>query len=171
MSERGRREDVRIAHTVAYLLRCHGATGGNVDDNDDNGEGVTGDKVDNDCNGTTDDDINDDDEGATGDDDNDDGDGTMGDDDNSNGATGDKVDDDGGGATGNDNDVTMVTARWDTMTTTMVIDVIDDDNECDNAISMMCDEGDNRNSDDGEDACASAETTPAHRQRRRHSQA
>jgi len=30
--------DVRIAHTVAYLLRCHGATGDDVDDDDDDAE-------------------------------------------------------------------------------------------------------------------------------------
>jgi len=175
MSERGQREDVRIAHTVAYLLRCHGAMGGNVDDNNDDGDSVTGDKVDNDCDVTTDDDINDDDEGTTGDDDDDDhdnGNGATGDEDNSNGATGDKVnDDDCGSVTGDDNDVTMVTARWDTMTTTMAMDVVNDDNKCNDAILTMCDKGDNRNSDNGEDACPSTETTPSHQLRRRHSQA
>jgi hypothetical protein len=43
--------DMCIAHTVAYLLRCHGRTGDGVDDDDDddNGNGARGDKVDNDC--------------------------------------------------------------------------------------------------------------------------
>ena len=56
------------------------------------------------------------------------------------------------------------------MTTMMVMDIIDDDDECDNAILTMCDKGDNCNCDDGEDACALTATTPAHRRRRQHSQ-
>jgi len=52
----------------------------------------------------------------------------------------------------------------------MAMDIFDDFNECDDAISTMCDKGDNRNRDDGKDACASTATTPAHRQRQRHSQ-
>jgi hypothetical protein len=56
----------------------------------------------------------------------------------------------------------MATARWDMTTITMAMDVVVDDDECDDAILTMCDEGDNRNRDDGEDACASMATTPAH---------
>ena len=41
--------DVRIAHSMAYLLRCHGRMGDGVNDDDDDGNGATGDKVDNDC--------------------------------------------------------------------------------------------------------------------------
>jgi hypothetical protein len=72
------------------------------------------------------------------------------------GATGDKVVNDGKGATGYDgnNDAKDV----------------DDDNKGDGASSTTCDEGDNRNRDDGKDTCALMATTPAHRQRQRHSQ-
>jgi len=76
--------DVCIAHTVAYLLRCHGTTGDNVYDDDDDGNGTTGDKVNNDCNGSTDDNVDNDDEGVSGDDDDDDGDGATSDDNDSN---------------------------------------------------------------------------------------
>jgi hypothetical protein len=44
----------------------------------------------------------------------------------------------------------------------MATDVDDDDNEGDYASSTTCDEGDNHNRDDGEDACASMATMPAH---------
>ena len=64
----------------------------------------------------------------------------------------------------------MVTAQRDTMTTTMAMDVINDDDVCNNASLTMCDKGDNRNRDDCEDACTSTATTPVHRQRRQHSQ-
>jgi len=57
--------DVRIAHTVAYLLRCNDATGDDVDDDDGDGNDSTGDKVNDDCDGATDDNVNNDDEGAT----------------------------------------------------------------------------------------------------------
>jgi len=57
-----------------------------------------------------------------------------------------------------------------TMATMMATDVDDDDNEGDNISLTTCDEGDNHNRDDGEDACVSMATTPAHRQRRQHSQ-
>jgi hypothetical protein len=47
--------------------------------------------------------------------------------------------------------------------TAMTMDVVvDDDVKCDSASSTMCDEGDNHNRDDGEDACASMATMPAH---------
>ena len=164
--------DVRIAHTVAYLLWCQGATGNNVNDDDDDGNGATGDKVDNDCNGATDDDVNDDvnndDEGTTM------RTTTM--------------------ATTRWVTTTTATARWttkstmissarrammamtmamargDTMATTMAMDVVNDDNKCDDAILMMCDEGDNHNHNDGEDACTLSATMPAHWQRQGHSQ-
>ena len=174
--------DVRIAHTVAYLLWCQGATGNNVNDEDDDGNGATGDKVDNDCNGMTDDDVNDD------------------------------VDDDDEGTTMTTTTMarnsaprgaclyrqtsapraatarlatkstmissarramtamTMVMARGDAMMTTMAMDVVNDDNKCDDAILMMCDEGDNHNHNDGEDACTLSATMPAHWQRQGHSQ-
>ena len=51
--------DLHIAHTVAYLLRCHGTMG---DNDNDNGDGVTGNKVDDDCVSATDDQADDDDE-------------------------------------------------------------------------------------------------------------
>ncbi len=41
----------------------------------------------------------------------------------------------------------------------MATDVDDKDDEGDDASSTGCDEGDNRNRDDGEDACASATAT------------
>jgi hypothetical protein len=66
--------------------------------------------------------------------------------------------------------MTMATARRDTTMTKMAMDVVKDEDECDDAISTMCDEGDNCNRDDGKDACALAATTPAHRRRQRHSQ-
>ena len=44
----------------------------------------------------------------------------------------------------------------------MAMDVDDNDNEGENASLTMCKEGDNRNRDVGEDACALTETTPAH---------
>jgi len=53
----------------------------------------------------------------------------------------------------------MVMVRQDTTTTTMVTDVDYDDDEGDDASSTGCDEGDNRNRDDGKDACASAMAT------------
>ncbi len=56
------------------------------------------------------------------------------------------------------------------MAMTMAMDVDDDDDEGDDASLMTCDEGDNHNRDDGEDACASTATTPAHQRRQRHSQ-
>ena len=66
--------------------------------------------------------------------------------------------------------MTMATARGDTTTTTMATDVDDDDNDDEgNGASLTgCDEGDNRNCDDGEDACASATamTQPVVRRRR-----
>jgi hypothetical protein len=49
------------------------------------------------------------------------------------------------------------------MVTTMAMDIDDDNDEGNNASSMTCNEGDNRNRDDGEDACASTANTPAHR--------
>ena len=71
MSGRGLRVDVRTAHTMVYLFWCHGVTGINVNNNDDDGDGAMSDKVDNDCNSVTEDDIDDDYEGVMGDDDND----------------------------------------------------------------------------------------------------
>ena len=56
----------------------------------------------------------------------------------------------------------VATARWDTTATMKATDVDDDENEGDDASSTTCDEGDNRNCNDGKDACASAEITPAH---------
>jgi len=61
----------------------------------------------------------------------------------------------------------MVKAQRDTTATTMTTDV--DDDKGNNASLTTCDKGDNRNHDDGKDACASTATTPAHRQRRQHS--
>jgi hypothetical protein len=55
------------------------------------------------------------------------------------------------------------TSTMTTMATTMATDVDDDDNKGDDASSATCDEGDNHNRNDGEDACASTATTPAHR--------
>ena len=54
------------------------------------------------------------------------------------------------------------TSTTTTMATTMAMDVDDDDDEGDNASSTTCDEGDNRKCNDGKDACASMEITPAH---------
>ena len=51
------------------------------------------------------------------------------------------------------------TPRRDTTTTTMATDVDDDDDEGDDASSMGCNEGDNRNRNNGKDACASATAT------------
>jgi hypothetical protein len=64
--------------------------------------------------------------------------------------------------------MTMATARRDTTTKTMATDVDDNDDEGDDASLTGCDEGDNRNRDDGEDACASATATtqPVVRRRR-----
>ncbi len=56
------------------------------------------------------------------------------------------------------------------MVTMMAMDVDDDDDEVDDASSTTCDEGDNHNRYDGEDACTSTATTPAHQRRQRHSQ-
>ena len=50
--------------------------------------------------------------------------------------------------------MTMATARRDTTTMTMATDLDNDDDEGDDASLTGCDEGDNRNRDDGEDACA-----------------
>ncbi len=58
--------------------------------------------------------------------------------------------------------MTMVMVRRDTTTTTMVTDVNDnndDDDKGDDASSTRCDKGDNRNRNDGKDACASAMAT------------
>jgi hypothetical protein len=55
--------------------------------------------------------------------------------------------------------MTMMTARRDTTTTMMAADVDNDDDEGNDASSTGCDEGDNRNRDDGEDACALATAT------------
>ena len=57
---------------------------------------------------------------------------------------------------------------YETTTTTMATDVNDDDNEGDDASSTGCDEGDNRNRDDGKDACASATAMTQPVVRRRH---
>ena len=64
--------------------------------------------------------------------------------------------------------MTMATARQDMTTTTMASDVDNNDDEGDDASSTGCDEGDNRNRDDGKDACASATATtqPVVRRRR-----
>ena len=53
-------------------------------------------------------------------------------------------------------------------TTMMAMDVDDNDDKGDDASLTGCDEGDNRNRDDGEDACASATATtqPVVRRRR-----
>ena len=166
MSGRGQRVGVRITHTVAYSLRCHGAMGNDVNDgdDDDDGNGVTGDKVDN-CDGTMDSDVDDDDEGATGDNDNDNGNGATGNDDNSNGGTGDNVNNDGGGATDDDEDD-------DGDGTTGYNDDNNGDGRCRrrrkcvDTISTMCDDSDNRNRDNSEDPCALTATRPVHRQRR-----
>jgi hypothetical protein len=64
----------------------------------------------------------------------------------------------------------MVTARRATTATTMATDVDDNNDEGNDASLTTCDEGDNRNCDDGEDACALTATTPAHWQRQQHSQ-
>ncbi len=55
--------------------------------------------------------------------------------------------------------MTMATTRRDTTTTTMATDLDDDDDRGDYASLTGCDEGDNRNRDDGKDACASATAT------------
>ena len=55
--------------------------------------------------------------------------------------------------------MTMVTVRRDTTMTTMATDNDDNNDEGDDASSTGCDEGDNRNRDDGKDACASATAT------------
>ena len=55
--------------------------------------------------------------------------------------------------------MTMVTVRRNTTTTTMATDVDDKDDVGNDASSTRCDEGDNRNRDDGKDACASATAT------------
>jgi len=47
----------------------------------------------------------------------------------------------------------MATARWDTTATTMVMDVDGDNDEGDNTSLTAWDKGDNRNRDNGEDAC------------------
>jgi hypothetical protein len=52
----------------------------------------------------------------------------------------------------------------------MATDVDDNNDEGNDASLTTCDEGDNRNCDDGEDACALTATTPAHWQRQQHSQ-
>ncbi len=44
----------------------------------------------------------------------------------------------------------------------MATDVDDDDDEGDDASLTTCNKGDNRNRNDGKDACASTATTPAH---------
>jgi hypothetical protein len=64
--------------------------------------------------------------------------------------------------------MTMATAQRDTTTTTMAMDVDDNDNKGDDASSTGCDEGDNRNCDNGKDACTSvtATTQPVVRRRR-----
>ena len=55
--------------------------------------------------------------------------------------------------------MTMMTARRDTTTMMMATDVDNDDDEGNDASSTGCDKGDNRNRDDGEDACALATAT------------
>ena len=55
--------------------------------------------------------------------------------------------------------MTMATVRRDTTMMTMATDVDDDDNKGDDASLTGCNEGDNRNRDDGEAACASATAT------------
>ena len=64
--------------------------------------------------------------------------------------------------------MTMATARRDTTTTMMAMDVNYDNNEGNDTSSMGCNKGDNRNRDDGEDACASATamTQPVMRRQR-----
>ena len=62
--------------------------------------------------------------------------------------------------------MTMATARWDTTTTTMATDVDDKDDKGNDASSTGCDEGDNRNRDDGKDTCASPTATAQHVVRR-----
>jgi hypothetical protein len=57
------------------------------------------------------------------------------------------------------------------MTAKMAMDVDNhNDDEGNDASLTGCDEGDNRNRDNGKHACASTATMPAHRQRRQHSQ-
>ena len=56
----------------------------------------------------------------------------------------------------------MARAQRDTMTTTMAMEVYDDNDKGNDARSTTCDEADNRNRDDGEDTCALMATTPAH---------
>ena len=64
--------------------------------------------------------------------------------------------------------MTMAMAPRDMTTTTMATDVDNDDNEGDDASLTGYDEGDNRNHDNGKDACASvmATTQPVVRRRR-----
>ena len=64
--------------------------------------------------------------------------------------------------------MTMAMAPRDMTTTTMAREVDNDDNEGDDASLTGYDEGDNRNHDNGKDACASvmATTQPVVRRRR-----
>jgi hypothetical protein len=62
----------------------------------------------------------------------------------------------------------MATARQVMTKTMMATDVDDDDNEGDKSSSTTCNEGDNRNCDNGEDACALATETTQPVVRRRH---
>jgi hypothetical protein len=63
----------------------------------------------------------------------------------------------------------MAMAQRDTTTITMAMDVVVDDDECDDAILTMCNEGAHCNHDDSKDACALTATMPAHRRRQQHS--
>ncbi len=62
----------------------------------------------------------------------------------------------------------MATARRDTTTTMMAMDVDDNDDEGDDASSTGCDEGDNHNRDNSEDTCASVTAMTQPVVRRRH---
>jgi len=66
--------------------------------------------------------------------------------------------------------MTMVMARRDTTMSTMATDVNNnDDNKGNNASLTTSNEGDNCNSDNGKDPCASTATTPAHQRWQQHS--
>ena len=134
-------------HTCAPLTTHH----------DDNGYGVTNEEVD------------DDGDSLTGHNNGDGGDGAMGDTNfkNGDGANGNKVDDDGmAAAQRRMTTMTMTTAQGDTLTLMMSMDINNNDiNESDDAsltTSTISDKGDNRNRDDGKDACAMKAMTSAH---------
>jgi hypothetical protein len=58
--------------------------------------------------------------------------------------------------------MTTATARRDTMTK-RATDINNDDDKDNDASLTGCEEGDNRNRNNGKDACALTATTPAHR--------